>query len=97
MNLKDLKYSTQVAWTTLMVLYWCFCIKTLFTYIALYTAQKMKGTLNCHIKSLKLEGYQSVQLQSISDCESVSLALVLMKVTTGTLERQDNPPKSKEF
>jgi len=66
-------------------------------YIALYTAPKMKGTLNCHIKSLKLEGYQSVQLQSISDCESVSLALVLMKVTTGALERQDNPPKSKEF
>ncbi len=49
--------------------------------------------------SSELQGYQSVQLGSISECESVSPALVEMKVTTRVLERQqqDKPLKRNTF
>ena len=40
-------------------------------------------------------GYQAVQLESVSDSESISPALVQMKAPTGGQERQeqDNPQK----
>ena len=50
-------------------------------------------------KAVKLQGYHSVHSGSTSDCESVSLALVQMKVTTGAMEgqKQDNPQKENGF
>ena len=50
----------------------------------------MYGTRNHHniTPSFKLQGYQSVQLGSISNCESMSTILVQIKVKTGALERQ---------
>ena len=62
----------------------------MLTHKAKYTALKMYGTHNHHniTLSFKLQGYQSVQLGSISNYESISPVLVQMKVTTGALERQ---------
>ena len=50
-------------------------------------------------KSVKLQGYQSIHLQSTSVWESVSSALVQIKVTTGEMERQkhDNPQEESGF
>lgn len=48
--------------------------------------QSSKGSKAIH--SLKLQRYESVQLGSTNHCESVTVALMQMKVTTGGLERQ---------
>lgn len=37
---------------------------------------------------IKLQGYQSFQFGTINHCESISSALVQIKLTTGALERQ---------
>ena len=46
-------------------------------------------------KSITLLWYRPVQLVSVSDCESISPALVQMKATTGGQERpqKGNPQK----
>lgn len=53
--------------------------------------QSSQGNTN----SVKLQGYQSVQLGTVKDRESISPAVVKIKVTTGAPERQqeDNPTK----
>lgn len=48
----------------------------------------MMGTLNCHNITVTLQGYQAVHLGITSDRESISPALVQVKVTTGVMERQ---------
>lgn len=50
----------------------------------------MSRTLDCHsiTQLVKHQVYQSVQLGSINYCKSISPALVTVKVTTGSLERQ---------
>lgn len=46
------------------------------------------GTLNCHNITVTLQGYQAVHLGITIDRESISPALVQVKVTTGVMERQ---------
>lgn len=48
--------------------------------------QSSKGSKATH--SLKLQRYQSVQLGSTNHCESITVALMQMKVTTDGLDRQ---------
>ena len=59
--------------------------------IRIYTAHKNLGhtvITQCNSKSVKVLGYQTVQLGSHIYCESVSPGVVEMKQTTGGNERQ---------
>ena len=68
-----------------------------------YPAQKNQGYTQWsqyNTKSIKLVGYRSVQLGSVSNCESISPALVQMKATTtGRQEsqQQDNPQQGNDL
>ena len=48
----------------------------------------MMGTLNCHNITVTLQAYQAFHLGITSDSESISPALVQVKVTAGVKERQ---------
>ena len=54
--------------------------------------RKIKETLN---RYSIIQGYQSVHTGSTSDCESISPALVQMKVSTGAMERQSKTTPKK--
>lgn len=76
--------------------------KTLYSTLTnfLYTTQEKKEEKkgNTYLsqyntKSVKLLGYQSLQLGSIRECKLVSPASVQMKVIKGSLERQQQDNK----